>query len=70
MAEDEPDPVRLERCRKAIYAVGMQRWKGSRDVIEFIQDSAPIAQMDRLIKDGNAGEFTEWNRIADMFKNS
>lgn len=67
---DMQDPPALERCRKAIFAVGMQRWGGSRDVIEFIQDSAPAEQMDRLIKDGNAGDFSEWNRIAEMFQNA
>ena len=67
---EDGDPSALERCRKAIFAVGVRRWKGSRDVIEFIQDTATIESMDTLIREGNAGDFSGWDRIASTYNRS
>ena len=56
------DPVRIS---KAIFAVGINKWpKQRRDVIRHIQENLTFAAMDRLIQAGNAGDFSEWDRIA------
>ncbi|HHH9441255.1 TPA: hypothetical protein ACP32N_003192 [Pseudomonas aeruginosa] len=67
---DDQDPSSLEKCRKAIFAVGVRRWRGSRDVIEFIQETASIEVMDTLIREGNAGDFSGWDRIAATYNRS
>ncbi|WP_409287007.1 hypothetical protein [Pseudomonas guariconensis] len=56
----------LEKRRKAVYAVGMNKWP-RRDIatIEEIQ-AGPEEAMDRLVKAGNAGDFVEWDRIFSL----
>lgn len=66
---DEMIPTTLMlRAQKAIFAIGMQKWpKKNRAAIEYIQDVATHAAMDRLIKAANTGDFTEWDKIAEPF---
>lgn len=61
---DEKD---IERVSKAVFGVGINKWPAKRrDVIRYIQETASVEQMDRLIKAGNRGDFTEWNNIASL----
>jgi hypothetical protein len=63
-AEQPLDPIRVT---KAIFAVGVNKWpKRRRDVIRYIQDTASVETMDQLIRAGNSGDFTEWDRIASL----
>lgn len=59
-------PLDIHNCRTAIYAVGMKRWP-RRDLatIKRIQEQT-VEIMDRLVKAGNAGDFTEWDRIYEL----
>lgn len=53
----------LEKSKKAVYAVGKNRWpRKDIDTIEHIQNG-PADAMDRFVKAGNAGDFSEWDRI-------
>lgn len=53
----------LEKAKKAVYAVGKSRWPRKDIVtIEHIQNG-PVDAMDRFVKAGNAGDFTEWDKI-------
>ncbi|MNG16745.1 hypothetical protein D3C84_1006830 [compost metagenome] len=62
-----PTPSILKQ-QKAIYAVAMQKWpKKNLATIEYIQEVATPEAMDRLIKAGNAGDFSEWDKIAAPF---
>lgn len=67
-ASDQLPNAEIKKQQKAIYAVGMSKWP-QRNIatIEFIQESATQAAMDRLIKAGNAGDFSEWDKIAQPF---
>lgn len=66
-----PPDAGLIRAQKAIFAVGINKWpQKCRSVIEYIQSGATLEAMDRLIKAGNAGDFTEWNRIAVFCQNN
>ncbi len=57
-----------QKAQKAIYAVGMNKWdRKDLQVIEYIQQSAASDVMDRLIKAGNRGDFTEWERLRSFF---
>lgn len=61
----------LARQRKAIYAVGVSKWPAKRkDVITYIQDSGTPDGLNRLIQEGNAGDFSGWDRLAQLFDNS
>lgn len=52
-----------ERTRKAVFAVGKSKWpKKDLATIEHIQ-SGPLEAMDRFVKDGNVGNFEEWDRL-------
>lgn len=52
-----------QRCRTAVFAVGMQKWpRAHRPTIEFIQEGS-VEVMDRLIKAGNLGDFSEWEKV-------
>ena len=70
--EQRPDDVLptpgIFKQQKAIFAVGMNKWpKKNRATIEYIQEVATPEAMDRLIKAGNAGDFTEWDKVAEPF---
>lgn len=70
--EQRPDEMTLTAAilnqQKAIFAVGMQKWpQKNRATIEYIQEVATPEAMDRLIKAGNAHDFSEWDRIAKLF---
>lgn len=50
-------------CSRAVYGVGMGKWpRRHLPTIEFIQ-SQSVEQMDALIRAGNAGDFSGWDRI-------
>ncbi|MBM5458959.1 hypothetical protein H8F21_15435 [Pseudomonas sp. P66] len=55
-----------ERSKRAVFAVGKTRWP-RKDIatIEHIQQG-PVEAMDRFVKAGNAGDFTEWDRIYNL----
>lgn len=54
--------------RKGVFAVGINKWPAKRrDVIEHIQHNYNPDDHDRLIKSGNAGDFSEWDKIAELF---
>jgi hypothetical protein len=58
-----PSPGRL-KAQKAVYAVGINKWPHRNlKVIEYIQETASIEAMDRLIKAGNRGDFSDWERL-------
>lgn len=58
--------IDIERSKKAVYAVGKNRWpRKDLATIEHIQDG-PAEAMDRMVKAGNAGDFTEWDRIYSL----
>lgn len=62
-----PTPDMLKQ-QKAIFAVGMSKWpQKNRAAIEYIQEVATPEAMDRLIKAGNAYDFSEWDKIAEPF---
>lgn len=64
--EDTPPTPDLMRAQKAIFAVGVNKWsRRNRSVIEFIQANATAEAMDRMIKAGNRGDFSEWDRLAE-----
>jgi hypothetical protein len=64
--KDGPD---IDRTKKAVFAVGKNQWP-AKDIqtIQYIQESSDIASMDRLIKAGNAGDFTEWDKIHTLIR--
>ena len=65
---DQLPSTEIKRQQKAVYAVGMSKWpQRNRATIEFIQETATQEAMDRLIKAGNAGDFSEWDKIAQPF---
>nr|WP_193069059.1 hypothetical protein [Pseudomonas fluorescens] len=55
--------VDIEKAKKAVFAVGKNRWP-RKDIgtIEHIQNG-PVDAMDRFVKAGNVGDFTEWDKI-------
>lgn len=53
----------IQERRRAVYAVGMNKWpKRNVETIEHIQQSSE-AIMDSLIRAGNAGDFSGWDRL-------
>lgn len=70
-AEHEQSGVEsMERAKaqKAIYAVGMNKWERKNlQVIEYIQQTASTEVMDQLIKAGNRGDFSGWDKLATLF---
>lgn len=58
-----------ERMARAIYGVGKNKWP-AQDIqtIKYIQDSSTPEAMDRLIKAGNSGDFSEWDRIHNLVR--
>lgn len=65
---DQLPSAEIKKQQRAIYAVGMSKWpQRNLAAIEFIQESATQEAMDRLIKAGNAGDFSEWDKIAQPF---
>jgi hypothetical protein len=64
----QPRAIDPDRISKAVFAVGINKWPAKRrDVIRHIQETATFPAMDRLIQAGNAGDFSEWDRIAAEF---
>lgn len=64
--QDRPSEIssELAKAQKAIYAVGMSKWeRRNRQVIEYIQQTASAEEMDQLIKAGNKGDFSGWNKL-------
>lgn len=57
-------PPDIAKIKKAVFGVGKNQWP-VKDIqtIQYIQESSTIEAMDRLIKAGNSGDFTEWDRI-------
>ncbi|KPC02175.1 hypothetical protein QO021_29365 (plasmid) [Pseudomonas amygdali pv. lachrymans] len=55
-----------EQAKRAVFAVGKNRWP-RKDIgtIEQIQNG-PVEAMDRFVKAGNAGDFTEWDKIYNL----
>ncbi|WP_439126013.1 MAG: hypothetical protein ACNJA3_29355 (plasmid) [Pseudomonas rhizophila] len=60
----------VEKAKKAVFAVGKNRWP-RKDIgtIEHIQNG-PVSAMDRFVKAGNAGDFTEWDKIYGLLHSS
>lgn len=58
-----------EQMARAIYGVGKNKWP-AQDIqtIKYIQESSTPEAMDRLIKAGNSGDFTEWDRIYNLVR--
>lgn len=58
-----------ERMSLAIFGVGKNKWP-AKDIqtIKYIQDYSTPEAMDRLIKAGNSGDFTEWDRIHKLVR--
>ncbi|MHC5195122.1 hypothetical protein ACYSUW_15305 [Pseudomonas frederiksbergensis] len=54
----------VARIKKAVFGVGKNQWP-EKDIqtIQYIQENSTVEAMDRLIKAGNSGDFTEWDRI-------
>ncbi|WGK63365.1 hypothetical protein QAO71_17640 (plasmid) [Halopseudomonas sp. SMJS2] len=56
------------KAQKAIYAVGMNKWeRRNLQVIEYIQQTASTEVMDQLIKAGNRGDFSGWEKLEALF---
>ncbi|SBW84232.1 hypothetical protein PVE_R2G0203 [Pseudomonas veronii 1YdBTEX2] len=56
----------LEKAKRAVFAVGKNRWpRKDLATIEEIQNG-PLDAMDRFVKAGNAGDFTEWDKIYNL----
>lgn len=73
-SDDKPprsvsQPATREHVTRAVFAVGVNKWpKARRDVIRHIQETASIEAMDRLIRAGNLGDFSEWDRISALMQ--
>jgi hypothetical protein len=54
----------IAKIKKAVFGVGKNQW-AVKDIqtIKYIQDNSTVEAMDRLIKAGNSGDFTEWDKI-------
>lgn len=53
----------IDQCKRAVYGVGKSKWpRKDIETIEYIQGGS-VEAMDRFVKAGNAGDFTEWERI-------
>ncbi|MGE8065128.1 hypothetical protein [Pseudomonas sp. NPDC089569] len=59
----------IAKTKKAVFGVGKNQWP-AKDIqtIQYIQENSTIEAMDRLIKAGNSGDFTEWNRIYSLVR--
>ncbi|WP_162962120.1 hypothetical protein [Pseudomonas aeruginosa] len=54
----------LRRLRKAIWAIGNQKWPGmTLKALQAIQASSDPGHLQELIDQGNAGDFTAWNQF-------
>lgn len=68
VAERKPQAVAkpgltIDQCKRAVYGVGKSKWsRKDIDTIVYIQGGS-VEAMDRFVKEGNAGDFTEWERI-------
>lgn len=58
----------IEKTKKAVFAVGKNRWpRKDISTIEHIQNG-PADAMDRFVKAGNAGDFTEWDKVFGLLQ--